>query len=240
MKKTKIKLIFALTFILMAVLISCNNKEFLRRMQENEEGVHNPNTIEELKSAILKYEKRVEDIMIAENRIAIWYKMLGARYAQDKMYKKALDCFIKSLEYYPNNHNLYYQAGLCAANLGKNYLAVSDDTTKTQKYYYDFAERAYTIALSLQSNYTKAAYALGVLYVHELQEPEKAIKVLLPVVNRESKNYDVLFVLGSAYYLNKDFDEAINTFKFIVQNSNDENVITSAKENILQIEAEQL
>lgn len=233
---------FKINFIFLALLLltfnSCNKKELLRRMQEYEEGVHNPNTIAELEDAISKYEGRVEDILLAQNRIAIWYKMLGSRYMEEKMYSKALDCFAKAIEYYPDNHNLYYQLGLCASKLGKNYVGLSDDKTKDKRYYYELAENSYKTALTLQANYSKAAYALGVLYVYELHDPENAIKILLPLVEREEKNYDAMFVLASAYYLNKDFNMAISTYKTILKNASDENLIKSAKKNIMQIEAE--
>ena len=52
--KSKIGLI-----MLVMLLASCNNREFLKRMQENEEGVHSPTTVAELESAISKYERRV-------------------------------------------------------------------------------------------------------------------------------------------------------------------------------------
>lgn len=231
------KLIFIIPCALV-MLSSCTNKQFLKLMQEHEEGVHNPTSIEELEDAISKYERRVEDIMLAQNRIAIWYKMLGTRYMENKMYTKALECFSNALEYYPDNHNLYYQVGLCAANVGKNFVGDIANTGKSKAYYFGIAENAYDVALRLQPSYTKAAYAEGVLCVYELGKPEKAIAVLKPVVERESKNYDALFVLGAAYYLNGEKNLAINVYKKIAQNATDKTIVENAKKNILQIEAE--
>lgn len=57
--------------------------------------------------------------MIAEERIGIWYKILGSRYMDQKMYKKALKAFQSALEYYPENQNLFYQAGLAASLTAK-------------------------------------------------------------------------------------------------------------------------
>ena len=88
MKKRFCSVIAILSLIF--ILESCNKVTSIRRLQELEEGVSNPNTEAELKDAIRKYEKRVDDIMIAEERIGIWYKILGSRYMDQKMYKKAL------------------------------------------------------------------------------------------------------------------------------------------------------
>ena len=79
----KIKVLF---FIFLIVFFpSCNSKSFIQRVQEYEEGVSNPNTEAELKEAIKKYERRIEDIMVASERVGIWYRMLGTRYLDKKM-----------------------------------------------------------------------------------------------------------------------------------------------------------
>ena len=69
-----------------------------------------------------------------------------------------------------------------------------------------------------------------------MNESGKAISLLLPVIEREPKNYEALFVLAAAYYLNQDYDNAIRTYNTIVQNAKDKEVVAAAKKNILQIE----
>ncbi|MEL3907507.1 MAG: tetratricopeptide repeat protein [Treponemataceae bacterium] len=234
MKKHKLILIV----LVVLFFLGCQNKNFLKRMQENEEGVRNPSTIPELEEAISKYERRVEDIMLAQNRIAIWHKMLGTRYMDSKMYLKALDSFTKALEYYPDNHNLYYQVGLCASHIAKKNLTVSVDEGKDAAYYNNIAVNAYLTALEIQPNYNSAAYALSVLYVYELNESEKAIPLLQALLQRDSKNYDAMFVLAAAYYLSQDYNEAIKTYRYIIENTKDKSLIDSAEKNILQIEGE--
>lgn len=240
MKKRKLILIVLMIFIF--VFVGCKDKNFLKRMQENEEGVSNPTTIPELEEAISKYERRVEDIMLAQNRIAIWYKMLGTRYMDSKMYLKALQSFTKALEYYPDNHNLYYRVGVCASTLAKNFLGFSSEESSEEvmdaTYYNNIAVSAYLKALEIQPNYNSAAYALSVLYVYELNESVKAIPILQDLLQRDSKNYDAMFVLAAAYYLVEDYEEAIKTYRYIVENAKDKNIVDSAKNNILQIEGE--
>lgn len=236
MKKTKLLILFFVSLL----FVNCYNKNFLKRMQEHEEGVHNPTTIEELKDAISKYQSRVDDIMLAQNRIAIWYKILGTRYVDAKMYNEALECFSSALEYYPENHNLFYEIGFCASKLGKNSLPFDVNNEQDGTYYFNIAVKAYTRALELQPNYTKAAYALSIIYVYELNESEKAIPILTQVIENNKKDYDAMFLLAVAYYLNEDFDSAIDIYTVIAENAKDKNQVQNAKRNIEQIEMERL
>ena len=65
-------------FALSVAFSSCgfSNKSIVR-MQHLEEGVDHPTSVEELKDAISKYQKRVADVQIAQSQIGIWYKILG-------------------------------------------------------------------------------------------------------------------------------------------------------------------
>ncbi len=95
MKKRFLVLLFAVFSL--AFFSACNYNNRIKRLQELEEGVSSPATEAELKEAIKKYERRVDDIIIAEGRVGVWYKMLGSRYMYKKIYKKALECFKASL-----------------------------------------------------------------------------------------------------------------------------------------------
>ena len=96
MNKIKAILIVAVAAI---VLVSCggvSNKTIIRH-QKMEEGVESPTTIEELKDAIKKYQERVADVQLAQSQIGIWYKILGTRYLDNKMYGEALKAFQEAL-----------------------------------------------------------------------------------------------------------------------------------------------
>ena len=99
----KIKALFLMFFVML--FASCNDKRFIQRVQEYEEGVSNPTSEAELKDAISKYLRRIDDIMVASERVGTWYKLLGTRYLDKKMYKNALECFQKAIEFYPENQN---------------------------------------------------------------------------------------------------------------------------------------
>ena len=225
-----------ITLLLILILGSCNKVASIRRLQELEEGVSNPNTEAELKDAIRKYEKRVDDIIIAEGRIGIWYKILGSRYMDQKMYKKALKVFQSALEYYPENPNLFYQAGLAASLTAKNSLDFElTGTDIEKKRYFDLAASAYNRALEIDSKHSKAVYALSVLYIFELNRPAEAIPILEKIAEWEKKPIDHLFLLGTAYYMTGENEKAIAVYERIIEISSSAEKKAKAESNIREI-----
>ena len=97
MKKIRILCVLLVSIM---IITSCgvSNKTILR-YQKLEEGVQNPTTVEELKEAIEKYSERAADIQLANGQVGIWYKILGTRYLDNKMYGEALKAFEEALKY---------------------------------------------------------------------------------------------------------------------------------------------
>jgi len=200
--------------------VSCKDSAFLRRMQDMELGVKNPTGIEELQAAIKKYQGQINSILIAEQRIGVWYKMLGRRYMDKKMYKKAIEAFQSALEYYPENQHLFYQIGVCAAVLGKSTIEYPSEINKAERpAYFELAVSAYKRAVELDPAYTRAVYALSVLYVFELNRPEEAITIMEPIAAKEKKPLDSLFILGRAYYMTGQYGKAIAAYDRIIATS---------------------
>ena len=216
------------------VLVSCggvSNKTIIRH-QKMEEGVESPTTIEELKDAIKKYQERVADVQLAQSQIGIWYKILGTRYLDNKMYGEALKCFQEALTYYPDNQNLYYYVGVCAGYMSHAALDYNASGTNEVKYnYLKLAEEAYLRAISIEDRYVRALYGLGVLYVFELDEPEKAIPHLEKALSIDTKNLDTMFVLARAYYSSYEFDKSIEIYDRIIETTKSEDTKKTAEEN---------
>ena len=216
------------------VLVSCggvSNKTIIRH-QKLEEGVESPTTIEELKDAIKKYQERVADVQLAQSQIGIWYKILGTRYLDNKMYGEALKCFQEALTYYPDNQNLYYYVGVCAGYMSHAAMDYNASGTNEVKYnYLKLAEEAYLRAISIEDRYVRALYGLGVLYVFELDEPEKAIPHLEKALSIDTKNLDTMFVLARAYYSSYEFDKAVEIYDKIIETTKSEDTKKTAEEN---------
>ena len=218
MKSKKVPYIGLLCSVLF-LCVACKDNAFIRRMQDMEMGVKNPSSIEELQSAIQKYQGKVNDILTMEQRIGIWYKILGCRYMDKKMYKKALEAFRSALEYFPENQHVFYQIGVCAAVIAKSTLDYPNMSLDERRAYFDLSVSAYKRAVELDPTYTRAVYALSVLYVFELNRPEDAITIMEPVAAREKKPLDSLFILGRAYYMTGQDEKAIAAYDRIIKTS---------------------
>jgi len=207
--------------VIFAAFILCGcgkNSKSIIRLQKMEEGVTtSPTTVEELQEAIKKYQDRVLDIQIANAQIGIWYKMLATRYLDQKMYGEALKTFQKAIEYYPANQNLYYYIGLCAGYMAHASLDYNATGSTSQKFnYLKLAESAYQRALELEPRYARALYGIGVLYVFELDQCEKAIPHLEKLLTIEKQNTDAMFILARAYYVTYEFDKAAELYDKII------------------------
>lgn len=233
----KKKFLFVISIFALFSFISCGvSNKTIMRYQKMEEGVSNPSTIEEYKSAIEKYQERVADIQLANQQIGIWYKILGTKYVENKMYGEALKCFQSALEFYPDNQNLYYWVGVCAGYMSHQALDFGATGNTTIRYnYLKLAEESYLRAIKIEDKYVRALYGLGVLYVFELEEPEKAIPHLEKLLNIDTKNHDAMFVLASAYYLTYDFDKAIEMYDKIIATTKSSDVKSQAEANKQQI-----
>ena len=188
--------------------------------------------VEELKDAIEKYQKRVADIQLAQSQIGIWYKILGTRYLDQKMYGEALKCFQEALQYYPNNQNLYYYVGVCAGYMSHAAMDFGGSGSTEVKYnYLKLAEEAYLRAIQIEDRYVRALYGLGVLYVFELDEPAKAIPHLEKVLSIDTKNIDAMFVLARAYYSNYDFEKSAAMYDKIINTTKSAEKKATAEEN---------
>ena len=227
------KRIIPLILLMTVSLTSCKvSKKQIIHLQKLEEGVANPTTVEEIESAIEKYQKRVDDIQLAQSQIGIWYKMLGTKYLDQKMYGEALKCFQQALQYYPNNQNLYYYVGVCAGYMSHAALDYNASGTNEVKYnYLKLAEEAYLRAITIEDRYVRALYGIGVLYVFELDEPAKAIPHLEKALTIDTKNLDAMFVLARAYYSNYEFQKAADMYDKIIETTKSEETRKTAEEN---------
>lgn len=231
MKKNVFSVFVVMVLIVLITGCGVSNKSVLRH-QKMEEGVANPTTIEELKDAIGKYQERVADIQLAQQQIGIWYKMLGTRYVDNKMYGEALKCFQEALKYYPDNQNLYYYVGVCAGYMSHAALDFGGSGSMEVKYnYLKLAETAYLRAIQIEDRYVRALYGLGVLYVFELDESEKAIPYLEKLLAIDTKNIDAMFVLARAYYSNYEFDKSIDMYDKIINTTKLAETKATAEEN---------
>ncbi|MCH5292508.1 MAG: tetratricopeptide repeat protein [Treponema sp.] len=233
----KKRIFIAGTIFATVIFASCGvSNKTITRYQRLEEGVSSPTTVEELKTAIKKYQERVADIQLANSQIGIWYKMLGTRYIDQKMYGEALKCFQEALKYYPDNQNLYFYVGVCAGYMSHAALDFGASGSSEVSYnYLKLAEEAYLRAIAIEERYVRALYGLGILYVYELEEPEKAIPYLERAVSIETRNIDAMFALANAYWASYEFDKSAAMFDKIIATTKSAERKATAEENKKQV-----
>lgn len=229
MKKNVCLISAALTVIL---FVSCSGKSVntIKRMQKLEENVSNPTTIEELKSAIKKYEDRANDIMLAQEQTGIWYKLLGTKYLNEKMYGEALKAYESALEYYPANQNLYYWVGVCAGYMAKESLDFNGSgKNEVKQNYFELAESSYKRALELDDRYERAWYGLGVIY-EEFADYGNAADCFEHALEISTKSIDTMLHLARCYYGNYDFDKSADMYDQVIKLTKSENTKKQAEE----------
>ncbi|MBO6176541.1 MAG: tetratricopeptide repeat protein [Treponema sp.] len=206
-----------------AFMSSCDsNYKTVKRMQKMEEGVDNPTTKEELEEAIKKYDKRAIDLVTSQAQVGIWYKILGTRYLDEQMYYEAYAAFDKARLTYPSNANIYYWMGICAGFMSNSVLEYDIDGRRDESLsqkklnYLRLSEQAYKRALELNPKYYRAMYGIGVLYVFQLEEYEKAIPYLENFVEVQKKNTDGMFILANAYACTGELDKAAALYDRII------------------------
>ncbi len=214
------KLILFALFVLSVVFTSCNysNKAWLEKRLENMEKYSgNPGNIDEIKEDIKKYDAEAKELVEKNEKIGIWYKILGTRYLDQKMYAKALESFQKALEFYPDNPNLYYYVGVCAtfvSHASLDFKGTGENSTKLN--YLKLAEDSLKQALQIDERYSKALYSLGVLYAFDLDNGPEAVKYLERYVDIEKRDTDGMMVLARAYYMSYEFDKAADMYDKII------------------------
>jgi tetratricopeptide (TPR) repeat protein len=208
------------------------NSKYLRRIQRIEEGIETPSSIEELNDAIAAYQRRIEDVINAESQVGVWYKILAVRYIDNEMYGKALETLEEAVAYYPSNPNLYYYIGVSAGYMAKaalDFSALGNSSERDR--YYDLAESAYLRAIELNPRYTRALYGLAILYVHELEQPAAAIPYLVRALDIDTRNSEIMFVLGAAYYMTGEYEQAVAIFDRIIATTSSDEKKRDAEEN---------
>lgn len=213
---------FCLSLLFLTVLSfsGCNyrnDKIIAKRIQNMEKSSGNPGKIEDIQKSIREYDKDAQELVRKNGQIGIWYKILGCRYIDKKMYGEALQSFQKALEFYPDNENLYYYVGVCAGFLSHSALDFNaSDNFEKKENYLRLSEASYKRAIEIYEKYSNAHRGLGCLYLFEMEEPEKAAECFEKALTIETKDTDLMMYLAQAYYMSYRFDDAEKIYDQVI------------------------
>jgi len=220
-------------------MAGCNTgrKAYLDRLASLEKGQGkgvSPQTIDELQRGIDQYRAEVEKKVSAAQNLGVYYKMIALKYLDGGMYGLALVNLRSAAEIYPENSQLFYYAGICAARMGK---AEATDTSKRAEYFAE-AEANYRRAVFLEQGFVDALYGLAVLYAVEMGRPAEAEPLLDTVLEREKKNVEAMFLLARIYYGTGRLEQAVAMYNRIVDSKPGEKITAQARANGQQVEDE--
>ena len=224
--------IFLILTLAMMLLGGCTkeNKERLERMltwegRDTRSEVPEER-IAELRETLAEYQDELDRKVKAGMEVGVYYRTLGTEYMNLEMYGLALEAFKEAVFYLPASGSLHYQAGICAAQMAK---ASVDQAERAE--YLRQAELYYLRALELAPRDWDAAYALGVLYYFELENPLEAERVLAPIAAGSPENYRARMLLGTVQAALGDLDRAIQSYEAVAEGSEDPDLAEAAMNN---------
>jgi tetratricopeptide (TPR) repeat protein len=221
-------------FIVVLVYRGAANKahrDLAKRISELSPRGGPPETIDGLRQAIALYENQIELNVKEGVQTGTYWKILGIRLADKGMHKDALDAFDRAIYYNAEDPVLYQLTGVSAGVTAKSVIGFSVNAEREREHYFKLCENAYLRALELDPLYAKPMYGLAILYVFELDMPEKAIPYLERYMQIQTNDILAMFVLARAYYIAENFSDAIMLYDRIIGKSRDQKVKAEALNN---------
>ncbi|MBI9097008.1 MAG: hypothetical protein JEY91_00955 [Spirochaetaceae bacterium] len=225
---------FPIVILFICFLGACSrdDADLLERMSQMEGdgsvsyNLENDKNYNTLRKDIEKYRKILDEKIDAAEKLGTYYKLIGLKYLDYSMYALALEAFEEALAIYPENPNVLYNAGLASARLSKT--EVSEGRSRELLIQ---AERYYKASLSVNDRFSSPMYGLAILYVYELDQPELAIPLMEVYNTIQKSSMNGRFLLAAAYYASGNEGEAVDIYDEIINTSESDTEIESARAN---------
>jgi tetratricopeptide (TPR) repeat protein len=176
-----------------------------------------PQGIDDLRKAIALYEKKIEAHVKDAAQTGVYWKILGSRLIDKKLYGEALEALEQAARYYPEDETVQYLIGLSAGITAKTeYFSEAEAAS-----HFRMAEQAYLRAIDIDGRYAKALYGLSVLYVFEFDRPAEAVPYLERFLDINKSDTDAMFVLARAYYMLENYEAAAGLYDRIIDVTKD-------------------
>jgi len=223
------RVLLVIAIVSLTLLSSCgdakNRRALAERMAENEGQADNDERISELKADIRGVDKQVEKTMEAVKDKGTYWRLLGLKYMDYRMWGEALSAFDAAVAIYPENAALLYNRALTAGQM-----ALSADTNEMKSAYFTRAENGYRRAIEVDPRYTPSLYALSVLLVFELDRPLEAAPLLQDYLKIERSNINGRFLLARVYLEAGMKSDALDLYDEIIKLAKDKTDVLKAEE----------
>jgi len=148
------------------------NTELAERVYDLEQtggSPEDPEKIKEIRKEINKWEKELNDAITAGRNTGRYYRVLGLKFMDYKMYAPARDSFSRAIEITPENARLYYYRGVAVSRL-----AIARDNEEERGMELEQSEKDYQRGIALDPKFMPPYYSLAILYIYELDRPFEA------------------------------------------------------------------
>ena len=187
-----------LFFMFLAVLLfstACRadrNTELAERVYELETGnsaelAPEPEEIRAIKKELNRWEDELNDAITAGRNTGRYYKTLGLKFLDYKMYGPARESFSRALEFSPESGRLYYYRGVALSRLA---LTRQDPAIRQEEL--TLVEKDYLRSISVEPKFATPYYSIAVLYIYELNRAFEAAPYLekyLSIERSDSKGH---------------------------------------------------
>ena len=190
-----------------------------------------PDSIEELKTSIATYEKRINRYVEDAAKTGTYWKLLAARLQERGLHGEALDALQHAIYYSPEDPLVQYYTGISAGIMAKSVHDFPGKDDGGRKKYFALAEDSFLRAIDLDSRYLRPRYSLGVLYVFDLNRPQDAIPHLERCLEISRNDVDTMFVLARAHFMLKNYQAALDLYDRIITLTTDAQKRTDAQNN---------
>jgi tetratricopeptide (TPR) repeat protein len=186
-----------------------------------------PQGIDDLRKAIGLYEQKIEEHVNDAARTGMYWKILGSRLIDRKLYGEAMEALEQAARYYPEDESIHYLIGFSA-----NTLARSEYFSETEAaLHFRRAEQAFLRAIDIYDRYSKALYSVAALYVFDLDRAADAVPYLERYLDINKSDTDAMFVLARACYVTEDYERAVELYDRIISITKDPGKKVQAEAN---------
>ncbi|HOJ63421.1 MAG TPA: hypothetical protein PLE45_03265 [Spirochaetota bacterium] len=156
--------------------------------------------------ASLLYRQAIDTLVNAYSSLGGLNKDVGRRLMMSGEYLSAIKHFEIARDIRNNDSTIYYWLAVCYVNLYK--------IEKDPKYF-ELIEKNYEISLNLTPENKEVLYAYAQFLVYGKEDYFKAIEILkkLVVLLKNNSMPDAYFLLGRAYYMVEDYENALKIYE---------------------------
>lgn len=156
--------------------------------------------------ASIYYKQAIDTLVNAYSSLGGLNKDVGRRLMMSGEYLPAIKHLEIARDIRNNDSTIYYWLALCYVNLYK--------IEKDNKYF-DLIEKNYEISLNITPNNKEVLYGYAQFLIFGKEDYLKAIDILKHLIVQLKNNSmpDAYFLLGRAYYMIEDYEEALKTYE---------------------------